>query len=30
VTTEPVEPQDFIQRMVGRDPEETFDPNGHR
>lgn len=24
------EPQDFIQRMVGRDPEETFDPNGHR
>jgi len=25
------EPQEFIQRMVGRDPEETFgDPNGHR
>lgn len=24
------EPQDFIQRMVGRDPEETFDPNGQR
>jgi hypothetical protein len=30
VTSGLVEPQDFIQRMVGRDPEETFDPNGHR
>jgi Fe-S-cluster formation regulator IscX/YfhJ len=30
VNSGPVEPQDFIQRMVGRDPEETFDPNGRR
>lgn len=28
--TEAPEPAEFIQRMVGRDPEETFDPNGHR
>jgi hypothetical protein len=28
--TEEPEPQEFIQRMVGRDPEETFDPNGRR
>jgi hypothetical protein len=26
-----VEPQEFIQRMLGLDPEEAYsDPNGHR